>query len=113
MRNSKGGLTAPFGDLVQRRVERLPDERLDDYECWVGVDHLDGDSLRLRRMANNADGGRPPTFRFAFHEGDVLLPTRRPALRKAALAPTRGLTGEKVLVLRVRDEEALHPCVIS
>jgi len=103
------GTTALFGELVHRHVERVRDELLAGHDWWVGVDHLDADTLRLRRMADNADGNRPPTFRYAFHAGDVLLPTRRPALRKAALTSLSGLTGEKVLVLRTRDPEQLHP----
>ena len=104
-----GGTTALFGELVQRHVERVPTEQLPDFAWWVGVDHLDADTLRLRRMAENAEGSRPPTFRYAFHAGDVLLPTRRPALRKAAVAHSGGLTGEKVLVLRPRNPDLLHP----
>ena len=109
MRSGSNGAVTTFGEVVERRVERVSNDLADEFDWWVGVDHLDGDCLRIRRMAENSEGGRPPTFLHAFRSGDVLFPTRRPALRKAALAATRGLTGEKVLVLRVRDDRLLHP----
>ena len=53
--------------------------------------------------------GLPPTFRYAFPQGSVLFPTRRPALNKLAVAPFDGLTGEKILVLVPRNPSALDP----
>jgi restriction endonuclease S subunit len=38
-----------------------------------------------------------------------LFPTRRPALRKCAIAPFAGITGEKILVLRSKDPLRLDP----
>ena len=96
-----------LGDAVQRHVERV--DTIDDYRYFVGVDALDSETLRLRRWGRIGHDEIPPTFRFAFRQGMVLFPTRRPRLRKCAIAPFSGLTGEKVLVLQPLINGILFP----
>lgn len=98
-----------IGDLVERLNERTPDPVADGFEFFVGVDDLDADDLTLRRWGLIEDGDLPPTFRYVFPPGAVLFPTRRPALRKCAVAPFAGITGEKILVLQTKDALRLDP----
>lgn len=94
-----------LGDVVERHVERTDD--IDSYPLFVGVDHLDSENLRLRRYGDARNESLPPTFRYVFRQGMVLVPTRRPRLRKCVLAPFDGLTGEKILVLKPRSGAAI------
>ena len=98
-----------LGDVVRRQVETVPSPNVTDFERYVGVDHLSSDDLRLRRWGSVATDELPPTFRYIFRRGAVLFPTRRPALRKCALADFDGITGEKLLVLVSSDPRRLHP----
>jgi type I restriction enzyme, S subunit len=99
----------PIGDVVQRISDRRSDPVADGFERFVGVEHLDTDELELRRWGSASDEGIPPTFRYVFPAGAVLFPTRRPALRKCALASFSGITGEKVLALVPKDSRTLLP----
>ncbi|MEY9421130.1 type I restriction enzyme S subunit [Bradyrhizobium japonicum] len=98
-----------LGDIVERHVERCVDPISSGYDVFVGVDDMDPDDLHLRRVNKIEVNSLPPTFRFVFRKGMVLFPTRRPALRKCALAHRDGITGEKVLVLKSRNHDLLLP----
>lgn len=99
-----------LGEIVERHVERVRDVAA--YSRFVGVDDLDTEDLRLRRHGVIGIDEVPPTFRFVFREGMVLVPTRRPRLRKCAVAPFDGLTGEKLLVLKPIARSDLHPAFV-
>jgi type I restriction enzyme, S subunit len=104
-----GWRVAALGEIVERHVERCEDPLKSGFEAIVGVDDLDSNDLRLRRHGRIGIEALPPTFRFVFRSGMVLFPTRRPSLRKCALAPFDGITGEKVLVLKSRDPFVVDP----
>ena len=112
-RTQVGWPIVTLGDVVERINDRRDDPVSEGFERFVGVDDLDADDLRLRRRGLIKDGGLPPTFRYAFAAGSVLFPTRRPALRKCAIAPFSGVTGEKILVLQSRDSSKLDPVWIG
>lgn len=98
-----------LGDVVERHAERCERPINSGYELFVGVDDLDSDDLHVRRYGRVDSPALPPTFRYVFRAGMVLFPTRRPALRKCAVAETDGITGEKVLVLKSKDRQSLNP----
>lgn len=97
------------GDVIARVIDRRVNPLNDGLRRYVGVDDLDSDELKLRRWGEVSDGQLPPTFRYAFPAGSVLFPTRRPKLRKCAIAPFAGITGEKILVLHSLDVSRLDP----
>ncbi len=105
------------GDLVLSKSVRCSAPTADEGSFFVGVHHLDSDDHHLRRWATTTTEQLPPTFRFRFERGDFLFPTRRPALRKGAIAPVPGLTGEKILVLTGKPngplKEALLPYLLG
>ena len=76
-------------------------------EHYVTANYIDSDSLKFYRYNELADGQKGPTITKHFEKGDLLLSTRSVALRKAALSPVEGVTGEKLLVLRIKQESAL------
>jgi type I restriction enzyme, S subunit len=97
------------GDVISRVIDRRANPVSDGLKRYVGVDDLDSDQLKLRRWGEVSDGQLPPTFRYAFPAGSILFPTRRPRLRKCAVAPFAGITGEKILVLQSLDPFRLDP----
>lgn len=108
MGEPKAGWTrVKLGEVVERHVERVDD--VEGELRFVGVDDLDSESLRLRRWGQVGVDEVPPTFRYRFRTGMILVPTRRPRLRKCALAPFDGITGEKILVLKPRSDSELVP----
>ncbi|WP_437327892.1 restriction endonuclease subunit S [Sorangium sp. So ce381] len=110
-RTRAGWKRVKLGEIVERHVERAGD--VAGYSKFVGVDHLDTQDLRLHRHGVIGVDEIPPTFRFVFRQGMVLVPTRRPRLRKCAVAPFDGLTGEKILVLKPTARSDLHPGFIE
>jgi len=98
-----------IGEVITRVVDRRADAVADGLTRYIGVNDLDSDDLKVRRWGDVSDGQLPPTFRYAFPKAAILFPTRRPALRKCAVAPFAGITGEKVLVLRSLDAARLDP----
>jgi len=106
----QGWKRVKLGDLVQRHVEKV--SSVEDSCPFIGVDHLDSEDLYLRRWGVTGIDEIPPTFRYAFKKGMVLVPTRRPRLKKCAIAPFDGLTGEKVLVLHAIKKSGLNPDLV-
>lgn len=76
-------------------------------QFYVTANHIDGDSIKFDRYSNIDDGQKGPTITKHFKKGDLLLSTRSVALRKAAIAPIDGVTGEKLLVLRIKHNSEL------
>jgi type I restriction enzyme, S subunit len=76
-------------------------------DYYVTANHIDSDSLKFYRFGELSDGQKGPTITKHFKKGDLLLSTRSVALRKAAIAPVDGVTGEKLLVLRIKENSKL------
>lgn len=74
-------------------------------ERFVAGEHIDEGELRVRRWGMTDDKLVPPTFNRRFKAGDVLFHSRN--LRKLACPHFDGITGEKLFVLRSRDEGVL------
>jgi type I restriction enzyme, S subunit len=74
-------------------------------ERWVGADHLDEGDLRIRRWSMSDDPVFPPTFKFKFPIGAVLIHSRNP--KKVAVSEFSAITGEKIFALSSRDDSVL------
>jgi type I restriction enzyme S subunit len=96
-----------FGAVVERNAGKVDRAALEGTERWVAGDHIDEGDLHIRRESFTDDPMFPPTFRYTFEEGNVLLHSRNP--KKVALAHFDGITGEKLFVLRPKDEQVLSP----
>jgi type I restriction enzyme S subunit len=76
-------------------------------ERWVGADHLDEGDLQIKRWSMSDDPVFPPTFKFKYPIGAVLIHSRNP--KKVAIADFSAITGEKIFALASRDESILSP----
>lgn len=113
LRFRRGWSQVKIGDLLERHQEQVKTIDLSTFDRYVGVDHLDGCDLVLRRSNLVSDGSLPPTFRYVFREGMLLFPTRRPKLNKYAIAPFDGITGEKILVLKPKESGLADAAFLS
>lgn len=99
-----GWRMARFGDVV-RNVdvsERSPLEN--GIDRYVGLDHLDPESLHIKRWGNVANG---TTFTRKFKPGQVLFGKRRAYQRKAAVAEFEGICSGDILVFEPANGELI------
>lgn len=75
--------TVKFGDVVRNVNENVRDPLAAGLERYVGLDHLDPESLHIRRWGDVADG---TTFTRKFAAGQVLFGKRRAYQRKVAVS---------------------------
>ncbi len=93
-----------FGDVV-RNVdvsERQPLEK--GLERFVGLEHLDPESLHIKRWGLIAEG---TSFTRKFVHGQVLFGKRRAYQRKAAVAEFDGICSGDILVFEPKGDELL------
>jgi type I restriction enzyme S subunit len=99
-----GWTTVALGDVVDV-VTSYWDQDTTIPERLVAGEHIDEGDLRIRRWAMTDDDLIPPTFNRRFQSGDVLLHSRN--LKKVARPDFAGITGEKLFILRSKDEAIL------
>ncbi|MDD9853926.1 MAG: restriction endonuclease subunit S [Deltaproteobacteria bacterium] len=87
--------------LVKDRIEN-PSEA--DVERYVGLKHLDPDSLKIRRWGEPAD---VEAAKLLFQPGDIIFGKRRAYQRKLAVADFRGICSAHAMVLRARSDVVL------
>lgn len=100
-----------LGEVVQWYQKDIPNELQTEQkiEYYITASEIDGDEISITRYKELSDGQKGPTITKHFEKGDLLLSTRSVALRKAAIAPVSGVTGEKLLVLRCIEDGGLDP----
>lgn len=100
-----------LGDVCTWYQRDIPNDAQEEcgIEFYVTANHIDGGEVRFNRYDSLSDGQKGPTITKHFEEGDLLLSTRSVALRKAAIAPVSGVTGEKLLVLRTSIDSNMIP----
>lgn len=76
------------------------------YKKFIKAEHLDAESLNIKKNGNQDIDELPPTFYKIFKESQILYPTRNPHLRRASLAHFDGICGEKTLTLSANEEIA-------
>jgi len=80
--------------------------REEGIERYVGLEHLDSNSLKIRRWGDPDDVGRNSDLR-VFDPGDVILARRGIELRKVGLAEFRGVASGHALVFRANADVVL------
>lgn len=92
--------TYRFDEIVKNVSERV-DPNNTDLEVYVGLDHIDSESIHLKRSGtpDDVDGQK-----LRFYPGDVIFGRRRAYQRKAAIARTHGFCSAHALVLRANPE---------
>lgn len=93
-----------FGDVVNNMTRTVNDPVAAGIGRYVGLEHLDGRDLRVRRWGDVADG---TTFTRAFEPGEVLFGKRRAYQRKAATATFKGICSGDLLVFAPASERLL------
>ena len=73
-------------------------------EYYVGLEHLDPDSLRIRRWGSPDDVG---ATKLMFKKGDIIFGRRRAYQRKLGVAEFDGICSAHALVLRAKPEVVL------
>ena len=92
-----------FEQLAEQINERvIPAEA--EVERYVGLEHLDSDSLRIRRWG---DPSEVESTKLRFQPGDIIFGKRRVYQRKVAVADTEGICSAHAMVLRAKPEVIL------
>ncbi|HNV88734.1 MAG TPA: restriction endonuclease subunit S [Methylotenera sp.] len=88
--------TYRFDEIAKNISERV-DPNNTDLEVYVGLEHIDSESIHLKRSGtpDDVDGQK-----LRFYPGDVIFGRRRAYQRKAAVATTHGFCSAHALVLR-------------
>ena len=104
-----------IGDIV-RSVKKDADADESGLERYVAGEHMTSGNLRLSSWGTIGTGYLGPAFHRYFKAGQVLFGTRRPYLKKVALADFEGICANTTLVLEPRDERVLpelFPFILS
>ena len=99
-----GWTRVAFGDVAVSVNDRIDNPLDAGVERYVGLEHLDSDSLAIRRWA-------PPTAvtatKLLFRRGDIIFGRRRVYQRKLAVANFDGICSAHALVLRAKSRVVL------
>lgn len=87
--------------LVKDRIENPSEAGVDRY---VGLKHLDPDSLKIRRWGEPSD---VESAHLLFRPGDIIFCKRRVYQRKLAVADFHGICSADAMVLRARPDVVL------
>lgn len=106
--------TVKFGDICKEVKLTTKDPIADGYERYIGLEHLDSGSLKIKRWGIIADDS--PSFTRVFKKGQILFGKRRPYLKKAAIAEFDGICSGDIIVMDSRERlgaKGLLPFIIQ
>lgn len=86
-----------FGDICREVKLTTKDPVADGYNKYIGLEHLDSGSLKIKRWGLIAED--KPTFTRVFKKGHILIGKRRPYLKKAAIAEFDGICSSDIIVV--------------
>ncbi|MCL1123408.1 restriction endonuclease subunit S [Shewanella surugensis] len=93
--------TVKFGDICKEVKLTTKDPIADGYERYIGLEHLDSGSLKIKRWGMIADDS--PSFTRVFKKGQILFGKRRPYLKKAAIAEFDGICSGDIIVMEAKS----------
>lgn len=94
-----------FGDVAREVSASTRNPIEDGFERYVGLDHLDPDSLSIKRWGLIEEDNT--TFTKVFREGQLLFGRRRSYQRKAAVADFDGICSGDIIVMEAKPEHLL------
>lgn len=102
-----------FGDVIAEPKESVSDIVSSGLEHLVGLEHIESESIHLRRSASLQH--EETTFTKVFRSGDVLFGRRRAYLKKAAQANFDGVCSGDITVFRAKKDllPELLPFVVN
>lgn len=93
-----------FGDIAINVNDRVDNPSEAGVERYVGLEHLDPESLKIRRWGSPSD---VEATKLLFRKGDIIFGRRRAYQRKLAVANFDGICSAHAMVLRARPDFAL------
>lgn len=93
-----------FGDVAQCVTDRVDDPKSSGVERYVGLEHLDSESLAIRRWGAPDDVA---STKLRFKPGDIIFGKRRAYQRKLAVADFEGICSAHAMVLRAKPTAVL------
>ena len=99
-----GVTTFRFDQMATLINDRVDNPAESGVERYVGLDHLDADSLRIRRWGEITD---VESTKLRFQPGDIIFGKRRVYQRKLAVADFEGICSAHAMVLRAKANVAL------
>jgi type I restriction enzyme S subunit len=97
---SKAGWARVRFDQIATQVnDRVDNPAEAGVERYVGLEHLDPDSLRIRRWGEPTD---VESTKLRFQQGDIIFGKRRVYQRKVAVADFEGICSAHAMVLRAK-----------
>lgn len=96
-----------FGEVVREVKQTTKDPQADGIERVVGLDHLDRESLPLRRWDELSDLPDGTSFTRIFKAGQVLFGKRRAYQRKVAVPDFDGMCSSDILVFESSSPDLL------
>ena len=93
-----------FDEMAVIVNDRIDDPAVADVEYYVGLEHLDSESLTIRRWGSPSD---VEATKLRFRAGDIIFGRRRVYQRKLAVANFDGICSAHAMVLRAKPEVAL------
>ena len=103
----KGWCLVKFGDVVDNMNETTRDPASMSLDRVVGLDHMDPESLPLKRWDNFSDLHEGTSFTRVFRSGQVLFGKRRAYQRKVSVPDFDGICSGDILVFQPKNEELL------
>lgn len=100
-RDRKGWRRVKFGEMAEQVNERVDDPKKAGASVYVGLEHLDSDSLKIRRWGSPDD---VEATKLRFYKGDIIFGRRRAYQRKLGVAEFDGICSAHAMVLRARPE---------
>lgn len=102
--NSSRWPKVAFGDVIRNVDESIRDPQNSGLERYVGLEHIDPESLHIQRWGLISEG---TSFTRRFRKGQVLFGKRRAYQRKVAMAEFDGLCSSDILVFEPKDDRLL------
>jgi type I restriction enzyme, S subunit len=98
--------TVTFGDICQEMKLSTKDPISDGFTKYIGLEHLDSSSLKIKRWGSIAEDN--PSFTRIFRKGHILFGRRRAYLRKAAVAEFDGICSGDIIVIETNSESKFN-----
>lgn len=97
--------TVKFGDICREVKLTTKDPIADGYERYIGLEHLDSGSLKIKRWGMIAEDN--PSFTRVFKKGHILFGRRRAYLKKAGIAEFDGICSGDIVVMEAKGNSKL------
>lgn len=99
---AEGWRVVKFGDICQEVKATSKNPEADGLEHYIGLEHLDSGSLRIKRRGSIAEDN--PSFTKKFSPGHLLFGKRRCYLKKAAVADFEGICSGDIIIMAPKGE---------